>query len=141
MGVCKGREHYAFNRVVQYPDIVHGWDVTHRFECKICDDCGHWLPLGPANHGGEFAAQVAVEIRATELADAWRPIGGIRKAKPTHNECEGWSGWPHRHPLGVEQETGFLAAQIRNHERDIGDVNWAGQHMADHATHDAKGGE
>lgn len=34
--------------------------------------CGHWLPLGPAIEWGEHAAQVAVELRGTAIADNWR---------------------------------------------------------------------
>jgi hypothetical protein len=139
MGVCKGREHYAFNRVVQYPDIVHGWDVTHRFECKICDDCGHWLPLGPANHGGEFAAQVAVERRAAELNS--NRVGGNGDfarwvvMAPSADESAGWDA--HR----------FDGDPVANREHQhLSLRGWVASRLAGYlarviATHDAKGGE
>ena len=38
------------------------------FKDRMVCDCGEWLPLGPANDGGEHAASVAVEKRAAELS-------------------------------------------------------------------------
>jgi hypothetical protein len=72
-----------------------------------------------------------IELRAAELAAAWKPRNGVMGiADP--DERTGWNGWPYRQPTNRGQRIGFLAAQIKNHERDLGDVNWAGQHMADH---------
>jgi ribosomal protein L37E len=97
-----------------------------------CDRCGAVVPLGEAYDAPD---EVQVEMRAAMLAAAWEPIGGVRDLA---TECEraGWSGWPYRQPQCANEHTGFLAAQIRNHERDLGEVNWAGQHMADHPIHD-----
>lgn len=49
--------------------------VACNFGRLICD-CGHWLSLGPANDGGEHAAQVAVEIAAAHRASE-RDVGTL----------------------------------------------------------------
>lgn len=112
----------------KYGETTHDLigDIVYEVEYRECLDCGAWLPLGPSNDKG-----CEVEIRAAELAVAWKPVGGVRKII-TDAERQGWSGWPYRQPMREGEHVGFLAAQIVNHERDIGDVNWAGHHMADH---------
>lgn len=97
-----------------------------KFEQIRCLDCGAWLSLGNSDETG-----LDTEIRAAELAAFWEPIGGVTKIV-TDDESRGWSGWPYRQPENDGEHTGFLAAQILMHERDLGDVNWAGHHMADH---------
>lgn len=94
--------------------------------------CGERLSMGHARHDGPHAARVAIEVRAAELATAWQPEGGVRDLI-TPDERRGWSGWPYRQPKTVAELTGFLAAQIQNHDRDLIDVNWAGHHNADYA--------
>jgi hypothetical protein len=105
-------------------DLKLPWE---RPDARVCNDCGSWLSLGPARDTPE----TAIELRAAELAAAWNPRNGVMGiADP--DERTGWNGWPYRQPTNHGQRIGFLAAQIKNHERDLGDVNWAGQHMADH---------
>ena len=67
--------------VISYAWVVGQWDAVAvwlgpayiaRVGARRCSDCGAWLPLGPANDGGEHASAVAVEIRAAELAAALR---------------------------------------------------------------------
>lgn len=106
-------------------------NIVYEVMFRECLDCGAWLPLGPSKDDGEFAEAVAIEVRAAELATAWEPIGGVGKLI-NGDEALGWNGWPYRQPKNSDEFAGFLAAQIRNHERDLGDVNWAGHHMADH---------
>lgn len=114
-------------RVVWFKSI-HEDEASHYM---LCARCGTHLPLGPANDDGPHAAQVAIEVRAAELAAAWRPGDGCaRLINPS--ESLGWNGWPYRQPTNADEWTGFLAAQIQNHGPDLGDVNWAGHHMADH---------
>ena len=95
---------------------------------KTCATCGAWLPLGASNDEPEA---VKVEMRAAELAAAWTPDGALVEIINA-GEIRGWDGWPYRQPKNEDEHTGFLAAQIRNHERDAIGVNWAGHHMADH---------
>lgn len=102
--------------------MPEGWD------CCVCVTCGEWLPLGPAHDDDE---RVRVEVRAAELAAEWRPVGGVVHLL-TEGERIGWVGWPYRQPTTTDEWIGFLAAQIQNHEQDLGDVNWAGHHNADH---------
>ena len=45
----------------------------------ICIDCGHWLPLGPANDTPE----VLVEVRAAAIAADW----------DNYMNCGGWQGF------------------------------------------------
>jgi hypothetical protein len=97
----------------------------------VCQDCGAWLSLGESNDAPD---EVKVEMRAAMLAAAWEPENGVH-GLTTGCEHTGWDGWPYRQPRCTDEHTGFLAAQIRNHERDLGEVNWAGQHMADHPIH------
>jgi hypothetical protein len=96
-----------------------------------CARCGETMPLGPSNDAPD---EVQVEMRAAELAAAWEPENGVH-GLTTGCEHTGWDGWPYRQPRCTDEHTGFLAAQIQNHERDLGEVNWAGQHMADHPIH------
>lgn len=104
-----------------------GGGVCVAVEQFRCLDCEAWLSFGPAND----TAAVLIEIRAAELTALWQPIDGVMGiAEP--DERNGWSGWPYRQPRNIGERVGFLAAQILNHARDLGDVNWAGQHMADH---------
>jgi hypothetical protein len=98
---------------------------------RRCADCRRFIPLGPSNDAPD---EVQVEMRAAELAAAWEPENGVH-GLTTGCEHTGWDGWPYRQPRCTDEHTGFLAAQIRNHERDLGEVNWAGQHMADHPIH------
>jgi hypothetical protein len=98
---------------------------------RRCNDCSAWLPLGESNDAPD---EVKVEMRAAMLAAAWEPENGVH-GLTTGCEHTGWDGWPYRQPRCTDEHTGFLAAQIRNHERDLGEVNWAGQHMADHPIH------
>jgi hypothetical protein len=100
-------------------------------EYRTCLGCGAWLPLGESNDAPD---EVQVEMRAAELAAAWEPENGVH-GLTTGCEHTGWDGWPYRQPRCTDEHTGFLAAQIQNHERDLGEVNWAGQHMADHPIH------
>jgi hypothetical protein len=94
-------------------------------DAKRCCDCGHWLPLGPSNDTG-----CEVEIRASELATKWKRVGGVRRII-TEAERTGWHRWPYATPEGDEESAGWLAAQILNHEFDLGGVTWTGSHMAD----------
>lgn len=70
--------------------------VIVSFEQFRCLDCGHWLPLGPANNGGEFAESVVVEKRAAKIAagrfvhpidtDGHGPAGYLARVIATHAE-------------------------------------------------------
>jgi hypothetical protein len=95
----------------------------------ICETCGHWLSLGEAN---DADPRVAVEIRASELATKWKRVGGVRRII-TEAERTGWHRWPYVTPEGDEESAGWLAAQILNHEFDLGGVTWTESHMADYA--------
>lgn len=97
-----------------------------------CMKCGETLPLGPSN---DADYRVEIEIKAAELATAWKDDGGIADVS-TADERTGWSGWPYRQPMNERELTGFLACQIHHHEQDLGDVNWAGRHMADYDVDD-----
>lgn len=97
---------------------------SHRY----CIQCDAVLSMGPSD---ETDPPVTLEIRAAELAAAWTRDGAAAKIASA-DEMAGWGGWPYRQPTTAGEWAGFLAAQIVNHERDLGDVNWAGQHMADH---------
>lgn len=89
----------------------------------ICQDCGHWLPLGPAADGDE---RVKVEIRAAEIADEHRATGHIPKCsldQPFEERCErcGWECFlmlkaePH-----AEWHAGYLASLISHHSQTTG---------------------
>jgi hypothetical protein len=128
-----------------YPRIWQGYwtessvpipvdEIPDVADAVICT-CGTWLPLGPATDTPE----TAIELRAVTLADAWRGDGGVSHII-TEDEARGWEGWPYRQPTNDGEWTGFLACQIRMHERDLGDVNWAGHHMADHPIDAQHGG-
>lgn len=115
---------------------VH-FDRAHRdyvrdvlVEYRTCGRCGAWLTLGAANDV-VCSLAVLIEIRAAELAAAWTPENGVG-SMCNDGEVLGWAGWPYCTPDGHDELAGFLAAQIVNHERDLGEVNWAGQHTADH---------
>lgn len=77
-------------------------------ECDICEDCGAWFALGPAN---DAPPEVQVEIRAAYLANA-------NCAEYTQIEWCGWNG-DEEHTRGrfdIERDTewqaGFLASEI-----------------------------
>jgi hypothetical protein len=53
--------------------------IVYEVEYRECLDCNEWLPMGPARDDGEHAEQVAIEVRAAELADSvaeWADAGG-----------------------------------------------------------------
>lgn len=98
-----------------------------RYIGDICQRCGHWLGLGPAN---DSDPRVAVEREAARLCAEWKPIGGVLT---TEGEYKGWAGWPHRQPTNEDEWAGFHAAQIANHDREQAGLAFTGQHLADHA--------
>lgn len=112
--------------VVDWSDL--GWLNPALVEQFRCLDCGAWLSLG---HSNDTAPGVAVEIRAATLAANWKPLGG---ADTTDDEYIGWGGWPHYAPNGPGEATGFLAAQILNHDREQAGHRFTGEHL-DIATH------
>lgn len=85
--------------------------VSTPYKCRRCVTCGAWLSLGPSD---DEPAEVRVEIRAAELATAWKPIGGARRLL-SQDESTGWMGWPYRQPINDAEHTGFLVTQILNH--------------------------
>lgn len=97
-------------------------------ESKICLTCKHIQGLGPAVDD----ERTAIELRAAELAAAWKHDGGVGDMA-TFAEHLGWSGWPHRQPQDDEERIGFHAAQILNHDGEQAGHRWTGEHMADYA--------
>jgi hypothetical protein len=71
-----------------------------------CATCGAWLPLGPSDE-----TRVAVEVRAAELAVAWKPA--------TVHEEIGWllvTTAAQQVPANEGQLAGYLAHAISNHD-------------------------
>ena len=97
------------------------WRVTvEQFRCL---DCGSWLSLGPANNDGPHAEQVAIEIRAAELAADPRPWIAAFRSVGCHGD---WFGWcqhvaaefdPTATMLPNEQ-AGYLARCIAQHDAE-----------------------
>lgn len=60
-----------------------------------CASCGEYKALGPARDGGEHAAQVAIEVRAAEIAEQWHdadPAVAFDFVRRLDNEeSRGWS--------------------------------------------------
>lgn len=90
-----------------------------------CLDCGAWLSLGPSRDDGEHAAQVAVEVRAAELA--W--------GKRRDFSADEWHGWdkhlfdgspvenPEHQSLSLRgwvasRHAGYLARAIATHTEE-----------------------
>ncbi len=70
----------AFERTVETPNILFGWLNRDTFICRICDDCGAWLSLGPAASADPDELQLA-ELLA-DVAHLWEP-------GPARDEREG----------------------------------------------------
>lgn len=104
------------------------WDSVHGVNCTgwispsdaavVCKDCGEWLSLGPARDDGPHTKQVAIEVRAAELA-----------ADPTRREACEDCGWRMR-SLGGDRppccvvdawHAGYLARCIHDHTEQGGE--------------------
>lgn len=63
-------------------------------ECLRCIDCCAWLSLGPSRDDGPHEENVAIELRAAELAanhhDMEHRLSG--RFKTTYGEVAGWRG-------------------------------------------------
>lgn len=77
-------------------------------DAVVCQDCRAWLPLGPANDGGE---RVRVEIRAADLAHGVRNEHEFTQAE--------WMGWD-----GDEQY--IMCGQHRTVWQDMSDERFVG---------------
>jgi hypothetical protein len=88
-------------------------DHHHRV---TCDDCGAWLPLGPATDTPE----TALEVRAAEIAaHGFRPdCGCCADTSLSTGEFYGWHCTQDRDDTGgvPEIERGYLARIIAEHE-------------------------
>lgn len=116
---CKHRKTTAFTWDLS-GNVAHRWVgayASDSVDARVCQSCGAWLPLGPANDEDE---RVKVEIRAAELA--------VRK---------GFGSWAN-HGAGCER-CGYCAAkndvhdsptqQCKGHEYDAG---WLAHEIQEH---------
>lgn len=110
MGWCK------HHNIMDFVWRLGGHDESTWFGCasfeaadaRICQDCGAWLSLGPANNGPPFAEQVAVEIEAAGIAGGFcaGPMG-MHVGREMHQ-----LGIYSLAPVGFWQSVGWLAAEI-----------------------------
>jgi hypothetical protein len=68
-------EHYVFTHQAM---VLAGEPFVREIEVRICNDCGAWLSLGPANDGGEHAKTVAMELAAADVAANWDAFNDMR---------------------------------------------------------------
>lgn len=91
---------------------IHVGEAPHYIRCVTCRA---WLPLGPSNDDG---AEVAIEVRAAEIAANDGPIRTCDNAMPRDCEECGWDCWPllnAMHDAEPAQWAGYLARVIATH--------------------------
>jgi hypothetical protein len=86
-------------------------------ECRICNDCGTWLSLGPSNDTPE----VCVEIRAAQIV-ADRETNGVESPPITWCSIYEWFGFDDVNDRGMYEQdkaawhAGYLARCIATHD-------------------------
>ena len=114
--------HPFFDRFIATRD-VHTLDGQTRMTYEFCGVCGAWMSLGPSD---ETDPQVALEIRAAELAALYRAIeertlkGASRFIESLDGaELAGWIERQHDSAKVPEQSgewAGYLAKCIADHD-------------------------
>ncbi len=92
-------------------------------DAKRCLDCGAWLPLGEAN---DADPNVAIEIRAAEIAADWGRVPPRCNDDVLENDCA-VCGW-YEHLEAIDQATpewhaGYLAREIATNDAARGGVS------------------
>ena len=97
-------------------------------DAEVCTLCGEWLSLGPAN---DESADVAIEMRAAELADECRmPVGALSHRFSVRGaESYGWQGEETIEELQVIGRNG-LRRTDRDVPLDLGNPGWQAGYLA-----------
>lgn len=110
--------------------IPKGLFITFPCDRAKCVSCGATMILGPAN---DDDPRVVVELRAAEIASAWKGRREPFDMPLTAAEKSGCDKWPYLDPTNDEL-AGFLAVQIINHHAEQAGHTFTGQHRV--ANHD-----
>lgn len=115
-------EHDSIKRLITRND--------RRLEAAVCNACGHWLPLGPADDTPDDTPEVLVERMAAEVAaDTIERKEGYPGDHWTFDVRLGWARYelginavPETPEPGIYRDAvlvGYLARAIVRHDEEV----------------------